>query len=236
MATEILQINIHQNGNAQLNKNPLKVTEPGTIVWQLNPADEPYWDLLGIHVKSPNSNLAKQLIGWNQGSGFGPISVVNACSMGGDIEYGIVYAEKYGDGLVRVLDAKIENAPGGVVTTTPPGGTITIPVDIDATGLVTSPTKESMIVVTAKGVWVKWELTANAKPDWEIVGLAWKPPGPPNGEFAKPEVSTAQSPKWVKVKDHNNLHAEYGYSLLYKRKGSDEVLVFDPAIRNVPPD
>jgi hypothetical protein len=40
----------------------------------------------------------------------------------------------------------------------------------------------------------------------------------------------------VKVKDHNNLHAEYGYSLLYKRKGSDEVLAFDPAIRNVPPD
>lgn len=240
MATEILRVTIDNTGIASVSKEELTVTKPTTIIWQLHPANQSDWKLLGIEF-DPGFN--DQFIDWTEMPNYGSISTVDVCTQKTDIKYSVLYARKHPAGPVRRLDPTIKNEPPQIIPTQSTGNRVVIPVSIDDSGSVTSPAKDDMVVITEKppkpGAYAKqirWELTETSREVWELVDLAWQPPGPPANEFSKPDRSSSKHGcPWIQVSDKNATRGEFRYSLIYKKRGTDELLFFDPTIKNEPP-
>ena len=249
MGTKFVLITIDNYGRASVSEDPVKVEKPSPIIWQLHPSDRKHWKLVGIEIDAAGSGPKDQLHDWSEVPGQEAISALDICTKAGDIKYSVLYARKHPMGPVQRLDPTIRNDPPQIAlhmlkqeaaAETPEK---VIEVDIDEAGNVLAPAKDDICVVKGKKgekVKVKWVLTADSKQyGWIFHDLAWVAPAPPADEFTGKTVNQTT----ISIKDKNETPAEFGYTLIYKKKQpknakrraqADELLAFDPAIKNVP--
>jgi hypothetical protein len=248
MGTKFVLITIDNYGRASVSEDPVKVDRPSPIIWQLHPANRKNWKLVGIEIDT-GSGPQDQLHDWTEVPGHDAISALDICTKAGDIKYSVLYARKHPTGSVQRLDPTIRNDPPQIslkmmgIDTQPASNEKIIPVDIDEDGNVLSPAKDDVCVVKGKKgdeVKVKWMLTASSKQfGWIFHDFAWVAPAPPADEFTGKTINQTT----LLIKDKNETAGEFGYTLVYKKKQpknakrkaqADNLLAFDPTIRNVP--